>query len=257
MCGMDTETRYTVKQLARIAGVSARTLHYYDEIGLLRPERNPYNGYRQYGRTAVLRLQQILFLRELGLSLDEIRSLLDRPDFDLLQALERHRQALRGRMQRLGKLVHTVEQTIQYLKGNIEMETKQLFEGLSEEKQAEYEQEALRRWGEKARESQQRWKRYTAEEKQRIGEEGEAVYRDLLAAMPLGPASPAAQHAVARWHQHIRYFYEPTPEILLGLANAYNDDPDFNATFVRIHPDLAGFMRQAVQIYVEKLNAAG
>lgn len=250
-------TLFTVKQLADLACVSVRTLHYYDQIGLLRPTTVGENGYRYYDTAAALRLQQILFYRELDLPLDEIKRIINRPDFDLLQALERHRQALRGRMQRLEKLVHTVEQTIQYLKGNIEMETKQLFEGLSEEKQAEYEQEALRRWGEKARESQQRWKRYTAEEKQRIGEEGEAVYRDLLAAMPLGPASPAAQHAVARWHQHIRYFYEPTPEILLGLANAYNDDPDFNATFVRIHPDLAGFMRQAVQIYVEKLNAAG
>lgn len=77
---MDQETCLSVRQLAVAAGVSTRTLHYYDEIGLLKPERNPVNGYRRYDRVAMLRLQHILFLRELGLSLDDIRLVIDRPD---------------------------------------------------------------------------------------------------------------------------------------------------------------------------------
>lgn len=249
---MDTETRYTVRQLASMAGVSARTLHYYDQIGLLKPARNPDNGYRLYARPALLRLQQILFLRELGLSLEEIQAILDRPGFDLLPALEQHRQALKERQERLGRLLETVERTILNLKGGIEMENTELFAGFSDEKQQEYEEEIRQRFGEeKLRQSQQRWGSYSEEKKRQILEEGGANYRSLAAAMPFGPASPQAQEGIARWHQHLRYFYEPSTEILLGLAEAYNEDFRFAEFFQRIHPDLAGFMRQAIKIYCQ------
>jgi DNA-binding transcriptional MerR regulator len=249
---MATETRYTVKQLAAMAGISARTLHYYDEIGLLKPSRNPANGYRIYERPAVLRLQQILFLRELGLSLEYIQSVLDQPDFDLLSALEEHRLALLARQERLARLVNTVERTILHMKGNIDMDNKELFAGFSEEKQAEYEEQVRQRYGDRQlKESQRRWGSYSAEQKREIFEEGNAIYRDLLETMPNGPSSPQAQACIARWHQHLRYFYEPTNETLLGLANLYNEDPEFAANFQRIHPELAEFMRKAIQFYCQ------
>ena len=252
---MNTETRLTVKQLAKMSGISARTLHYYDEIGLLSPTRNPENGYRIYEQPAVLRLQQILFLRELGLSLEEIQSALDQPNYDLLSALEQHRKALIQRQRRLEELVNTVDRTILFLKGKIEMENKDLFAGFSEEQQKEYEKEAAQQWGEApVRESQRRWQSYTPEQKQKMGEEAQAFYSDLVAAIPLGPASPQAQDGIARWHQHLRYFYEPTREILLGLADGYNDDPRFKAFYDRIHPELAAFMREAIRIYCEKMD---
>jgi DNA-binding transcriptional MerR regulator len=242
--------RYTVKQLAAVVGVSARTLHYYDQIGLLKPSRDPSNGYRLYERPALLRLQQILFLRELGLSLEDIQQALDRPDFDLLHALEGHRVALQDRQARLAVLLHTVERTIHHLKGNIEMETKDMFAGFSEEQQKVYAEEAERRWGgENVKESQKRWGSYSEEKKRQIMQEGKNVYLDLVAAMPDGPAGARAQAGIARWHQHLRYFYEPTTEILIGLGDLYNDDPEFNAFFNRIHPELAGFMRQAIRVY--------
>jgi DNA-binding transcriptional MerR regulator len=251
---MASETCYTVKQLAKVAGVSPRTLHYYDEIGLLQPGRDPHNGYRLYARPAVLRLQQILFLRELGLSLEEIQAALDRPDFDLLPALEQHRQALLARQERLSALIHTVERTILHLKGNVEMESEELFAGFSEEQQEKYEEEARRRWGDQeVKESQKRWGSYSDEKKRQIMAEGREVYLDLVKAMPAGPGSPQAQEGIARWHQNLRYFYEPTTEILLGLAEGYNTDPEFSAFFQRIHPGLAAFMRQAVQIYCQRL----
>ncbi|HEX7975780.1 MAG TPA: MerR family transcriptional regulator [Anaerolineales bacterium] len=96
---------YTVKQLSGLAGVSARTLHYYDEIGLLHPEQVGQNGYRYYGEGSLLRLQQILFYKELDLSLQEIREILDQPDFDLVRALESHRTALQRRQRRLDRLI--------------------------------------------------------------------------------------------------------------------------------------------------------
>lgn len=132
------------------------------------------------------------------------------------------------------------------------MDNRELFAGFSEEKQKEYEQEAQRRWGDKeVKESQRRWSSYSPEKKKAILQEASQIYLDLVAYMPDGPGSPQAQACIARWHENMRYFYEPTTEILLGLADGYNDDPDFNATFQRIHPDLAGFMRQAVRIYCQ------
>ncbi len=241
--------QYTVKQLARIAGVSPRALHYYHQIGLLPPDSVGRNGYRYYGTAALLRLQQILFFKELDFSLSDIKQILDRKDFDLVQALLAHRQALGQRAQRLERLVGTIDATIAQIQGGNEMEPKKLFAEFSEEQQKEYDAEAKRRWGntDAYKESQKRWGSYTVEDKKRIGLEGEAVYRDMVAAMPLGPASPQAQSCVARWRQHLRYFYEPSDEMLLGLADMYNDDPAFAATFMRIHPDLASFMRQAIQ----------
>ena len=100
-------TAYTVKQLSRLAGVSVRTLHYYDEIGLLRPSRVGEYGSRIYEYEAVLRLQQILFYKELGLSLDEIGQVLEQPEFDVLRALEAHREALRQRLGRLRRFTGT------------------------------------------------------------------------------------------------------------------------------------------------------
>lgn len=252
---MKAERRYTTKKLAVIAGVSARTLHYYDQIGLLRPQRDPGNGYRLYDQAALLRLQQILFLRELGFSLEAVKSVIDRPDFSLLAALEQHHLELQERRRQLDVLLETVDRTILNLKGKIEMEPKDYFAGFSEEKQKEYQEEARRRYGEKnVDESYRRWNAYSEEKKRAILEEGGQIYQDMVAAMPLGPASPQAQECVARWHQNLRNFYEPTTEILLGLGDLYNDDPDFNATFNKIHPDLAAFMRQAIQEYCKGLD---
>src|SRR5438552_18719729 len=107
----------TVKRLSKLAGVSVRTLHFYDEIGLLRPGRVGANGYRYYGQAALLRLQQILFYKELGLSLEEIADVLDQPGFDVAQALVAHRRALTERVGRLRRLIETVDQTTAYLKG--------------------------------------------------------------------------------------------------------------------------------------------
>jgi DNA-binding transcriptional MerR regulator len=204
----------------------------------------------------MLRLQHILFLRELGLSLESIQAVIDRPDFDLVQSLEAHRTALNAEQGRLAKLTQTVERTILYLKGKLDMENKELFAGFSDEKQQEYEEEIRQKYGDNElyRESKRRWGSYTKEQKQKIGEEGNAVYRDLVAAIPLGPADPVVQRCIARWHDHLRYFYEPPTEVLLGLGDMYNDHPDFRANFDRITPELAPFMREAIMVYVKSLE---
>lgn len=243
----------TVKQLSRLAGVTPRTLHYYDQIGLLAPETRAANGYRYYGDDALLRLQQILFYRELGLELDEIKQILARPDFDLLTALEQHRQALEKRVRRLERLIRTVDDTILHLKGQKDMSKKGLFAAFSEEQQEEYARQAEKLYDPQiVRDSNRRWKAYSAEEKQAILDEGNAIYTDLVAAMPKGASAPEAQAIIARWRRHMDTFWTPSLDQLVGLAEMYAASPDFKANFDKIHPDLAAFIGQAVRIYVER-----
>ena len=243
---------FTVKQLARLAGITSRTLHYYDEIGLLKPARVGENGYRYYGEESLYRLQQILLYRQLDMPLDSIKKIMGRRDFDVLEALESHKQELGKRISQMERLITTVDDTILHLKGEKEMSQKQLFEAFSEEQQAEYEKEAMRLYDPATvKASYKKWRSYTAADKQRIGDEGNAVYQAFLAAMPTGPASPAAQAAVEAWRKHMDYFWTPKLEQLAGLADLYNNDPRFKANFDRVDPRLAAFVREAVQVYVK------
>jgi DNA-binding transcriptional MerR regulator len=176
---------FTVKQLSKMAGITPRTLHYYDEINLLKPSRVGDNGYRYYGEEALLRLQQILLYRQLDLPLDDIRRILGRRDFDVLDALESHKDELRRRIARMQRLVNTVDDTILHLKGKKEMSTNQLFKAFTDEEQAEMEKEAMQLYGEASvKASSERWKRYPKAEQQRILDEAGAIYLDIVAAMP-------------------------------------------------------------------------
>ena len=243
---------YTVKQLSTLAGVSVRTLHYYDEIGLLKPDAIRTNGYREYGEAAVLALQQILFYRELELSLEEIKAILTRPDFSAVTALEEHRNSLQGRRARLERLIQAVEDTLLHMKGKKNMSDKQLFQAFSEEEEKKYSEEAERMYDpEIVRASQKKWKSYTKEDKQRIGDEGNAAYAAIAAAIPLGADSPQAQAGVELWRKHMDYFWTPNLNQLVGLTELYNSDPRFKANFDKIDPRLAEFMQEAVGVYVK------
>ena len=242
----------TVKQLSKLAGVTPRTLHHYDQIGLLKPSRVGENGYRYYGEESVLRLQQILFYRELGIPLEDIKKIMGRRDFDVMGALRSHKDALQKQVTRLNRLINTVDNTINHLKGNMTMSDKAYFEGFSEEEQEKYALEAEELYGaESVRESNRKWKAYPAAKKEAIMAEGSAVYTDMIAAMPKGAASGDVQAIVERWRRHLEYFWKPNLDQLLALANGYNDDPRFKASFDKMHPRLAEFMREAVTIYVE------
>ena len=241
----------TVKQLSNLAGVTPRTLHHYDEIGLLKPSRVGDNGYRYYGEESLLQLQQILFYRELGIPLEDIKKIMGRRDFDVLGALRSHKEALQKQLTRLNRLIQTVDNTINHLKGNTIMSEKSYFEGFSEEEQEKYALEAEELYGvESVRESNRKWKAYPAAKKEAIMAEGQAVYTDMIAAMPRGAASQEVQAIVERWRRHLEYFWTPNLDQLLALASGYNDDPRFKANFDKFDPQLAEFFREAVQHYV-------
>jgi len=244
---------YTVRALSKLAGVTRRTLHYYDQIGLLRPSQVGENGYRYYDREALLRLQQILLYRELNIPLEQIKRILESPNFDVLHALEGHRAELQRRIAQLERLVATVDQTINFISGVENMEDKKIFAGFSDEEQAAYEQEAMQMYDpEIVKTSNTRWKSYSSVEKQRILEEGRAVYLDFLKAMPAGASSSEAQAAVARWRKHMDYFWTPSEAQLLALAEGYNSDPRFKANFDELDPSLAAFIREAVAVYLSQ-----
>ena len=243
----------TVKQLSKLAGVTPRTLHHYDEIGLLKPTRVGANGYRYYGEESMLRLQQILFYRELGMPLDDIKKIMGRRDFDVMSALRSHKEALQKQVARLNRLINTVDNTINNLKGNNTMSTKAYFEGFSEKQQAEYEKEAMQKYDPATvKAASKKWKEYTAADKERMGEEANALYRDLLLAIPKGAASPEAQDCVERWRRFIEYFWVPNDDQLMGLADLYNEDPRFKANFDKIDSRLAEFLRAAIRVYVQE-----
>src|ERR1700712_6036430 len=140
-------TRYTVKEVAKLSGVSVRALHHYDEIGLLKPACVGANGYRYYGREELLRLQQILFHRELGLSLEEVGRVLDAKGFDKVAALRAHRAKLEAETKRYRQLMRTIDDTLAALEGDAKMEDKAMYRGFDPEKQAGYEQELVEKHG--------------------------------------------------------------------------------------------------------------
>ena len=234
-----------------MAGVTPRTLHHYDDIGLLKPSRVGDNGYRYYGEEALLRLQQILFYRELDMPLQDIRKIMGRRDFDVQKALEGHKVSLSKQIERMNRLLTTVDNTINHLKGKKTMSENSFFEGFSEEEQEKYALEAEQLYdAESVRESNRKWKSYSAAKKESIMAEGNTIYKEIITVMPKGANSPEAQARVERWRKHLEYFWTPNLDQLLGLANGYNDDPRFKANFDKINPKLAEFIREAVRIYV-------
>ena len=147
---------YTIKKIADLAGVSTRTLRYYDEIGLLEPSTKMDNGYRLYDHQNLLDLQQILFYRERDIPLEEIQLILNQPDFSPLKALEKQRDVLENRKKRIEILIRTVESTIENIEGEKSMPEKEFFDGFREE---EYADEAKKLWGntKQYKESQRKW----------------------------------------------------------------------------------------------------
>lgn len=246
---------YTVKQLAELAGVSRRTLHYYHQIGLLKPSSHAENGYRQYRQTELLRLQQILFYKELGLELKDIQAILDQPGFDIVQALEAHRDQLQRRQTQLRVLLNTVESTIQHLQGEFTMNDKQFFNGFDEEQIKTYSRQAAEEFGADnpyVLQSNQRWNSYSQAQKQAVVARGQQITQQLAELMGEEPNSTEVLALVAAYHRHINdSFYTCSFEIMRSLGQMYVEDPRFRATYEAIRPGLAEFVRDAIMIYTE------
>ncbi len=246
---------YTVRQLAEMAGVSVRTLHHYDHIGLLKPSARTAAGYRVYGEEALLRLQQILFFRELDVPLSEIRSILDDPGFDLVEALEDHRRLLQARAERTTQLLKTIDKTIQRIKGedmDQPVTDKELYEGFTPEQRERYEREVQERYDPAlVRESQERVHKMTKGEWKAVQAEGEEVTRGLAALADRDPGDAEVQALIARHHAWIEQFYHASAEVYRGLGRLYVEHAEFRAHYEQYRPGMAEFMAAAMEYYAE------
>jgi len=246
---------YSIKRIADLAGVTTRTLRYYDEIGLLVPAGVGENGYRYYDQRNLMRLQQILFFRELDVPLDDILLILSQPDFNMIKALENHRIALKKRASRLEKLINTVDQTIDTIKGENTMKEKELFEGFDETK---YEEEAKQRWGHTPQysESRRKWASYSKEQKQAIKEEGGQYALRMVTTNPNAkPDDPDVQAAIGEYLAYFnKYFYACDAEFLRNLSDMWVTDERFAINYERIREGGAKFIREAVHIFADRMK---
>jgi DNA-binding transcriptional MerR regulator len=252
---MVNQRSLTIRQLARLAKVSVRTLHHYDQIGLLTPPRQEGNNYRMYDTSALLRLQQILFYKEMGFDLEKIKKILDTPGFDYQAALIEHRINLQRKLGDISQLIETIDLTLEQLKGQRKMETNEYFKGFSDEQQAKYEKEAAEKWRpEIVNESNRRWKSLNKLERDDFFKKGERITLSLRDSMHENPSSDKVQAIVKEWQEYINFFYDCTPEILLGLGHMYVDDPRFCSFYERIDPKLPQYFFEAIKIYCARLG---
>jgi DNA-binding transcriptional MerR regulator len=244
---------YTVKKLASMAGVSVRTLHYYDNIGLLKPVRYNASGYRVYGEGELLRLQQILFFRELDISLSDIASIINNPGFDVVQALRWHRKLLQEKISRLNSLIETIDKTVLNLQGEIEMKDHEYYGGFSKEQQEKYRQEIRERYGSRALdESDRRMKGWTKNDFQRVQKEGTKIFTAIRDNMEKGYDSPEVQAWIDELHQWLNHFYTCDLEMLEGLGHLYNDHPDFVKMWkTTYHEEMPEFLLKAIKYYCD------
>lgn len=239
----------TVKEVSRIAGISVRTLHYYDEIGLLRPETVTGAGYRVYGEKELVRLQQILFFRELGFQLKEIKNIMENPSFDEKEALLKQRDLLQLKRERLLGLVRLIDKT---LKGERNMSFQEFDRSWIEKAREEYAREAGKRWGgtEAYRQSEAKTAGYRKDDWARIDAGMDRLFRRFAEAMAFSPEEEAAQGLVREWQQYItQNYYECTGGILAGLGELYRSDERYAKNIERYGEGLAEFMSKAIAYY--------
>lgn len=247
---------YTINKLAKLAGVSTRTLRYYDELGLLSPARMSSNGYRIYGKKEVDRLQQILFYRELGVPLDEINKIISSSDYDGTSALQTHLTALLARREQLDLLIANVEKTIRATKGEIIMSDKEKFDGfiqkLVDDNERQYGEEIREKYSDDVIDrSNAKVKGMTKEQYAETESLSREFNETLKAAFEQGdPASELAQKACELHKKWLCYFWDHySKEAHIGVTQMYVDDPRFTANYDKIAVGCAAFLRDAVLIY--------
>lgn len=241
-----------VKEVAELVGISIRTLHHYDEIGLLTPEKTTDSGYRIYSDKDLETLQQILFFRELGFPLNKIKEMIDRPSFDRQEALELQRKMLLEKRKRLDKMIETIEKTIQYSKGEIYMSNKEKFAGF-DFSQNPYEQEARERFGDKAvDEANAKLNSMDKSKQDDFAHQFNAIYRKLADIRHLSPASAEAQAGIKEWYDLLQNMGTYSLEAFKGLGQMYVDDERFTKNIDQFGEGLAVFMKDAMAIFADK-----
>lgn len=247
---------YLVKEIAKIAGVSVRTLHHYDQKALLKPDKIDPNGYRKYSDESLSRLQHILFLKELDFSLVEIGKILQAPDFNRTEALLKQKELLKHKRDRLNNIIDTLDKTITSLKDGTTMNKKKMFNSfnMDEIKKAEnrYMEEVKQKYGssDSYKESVKRTSGYGEKDWKLIKRESDEIMNTLVSLMDKEISDKTVQISIKNWQDHItKYYYECSKKILLGLGEAYVDDIRFTKNIDKHGQGFSIFFRDAIRYY--------
>ena len=241
-----------INEVAKLTGITVRTLHYYDEIDLLKPSEMTDAGYRLYDSTALETLQQILFFRELDFSLNDIKEIMSNPHYDKVEALTKHKELLMTKRNRIDDLIHLVDHK---LKGEQDMTFKQFDKTEIEANKKKYADEVKKRWGntDAYAESEKKTKRYADAEWEIISGESDALLREFGKIRNLPPESKEAQDLVKKWQAYITAnFYTCTNEILSGLGLMYVGDERFTQNIDQNGEGTAAFMAAAIEVFCSK-----
>lgn len=249
--------KYSVNELTKTSGVSVRTLHYYDEVGLLKPKRNSKNDYRYYENDELLRLQQILFFKELDFSLEDIKNILSSPTFDMKEVLKDQRKLIEIKKNRLTKLINTIDKTIKSINKKTNMNEDEIYDGFSKEELEAWNKEAKERWGNtpQYKQSVGKYESLTKEQKLEMKKAGDELMQEFVANMSKGPKSNEVQKLVQKHYDALKFFYEPNLTIYKGLADmyvGYQGDTRFRAYFEKHDEKLPEFMRDAIYEFCER-----
>lgn len=252
---------YSIKKLALLAGVTTRTLRYYDEIGILKPARINTSGYRIYGRDQVDRLQQIMLYKEMGVALETIHNIMTKSDFDETRALTTHLKGLLAQREQLDQLIENVKRTIDYKEGKCIMNDKEKFEGFKQnlvaENESKYGEEIRKKYGEEeVNRSNQKMLQMSEEEYKALEQLGEEVLDILEQALETGnPGGELGQKAASLHKKWLSYSWaEYNKEAHAGLAQMYVDDERFKRYYDKRKDGMAEFLRDAIIIYTGKMK---
>jgi len=247
---------YLINQVAKIANVSVRTLHYYDEIELLVPKVMEENLYRLYSDIDLKKLQDILFLKELGFKLSDIKQILSGSKYVRLEALKSHKKVMDMKIEHLQDIMKTLDLAIEEEKGGNTMKDQDRFKAFDmsdiEKHNKQYAAETKEKYGDTSayKESRKKTKDYTAEDWARINTEAESIYKAFYELKGTPVDDPAVQEQVTNWQNHItRYFYKCTDQILSGLGDMYIADQRFTENIDKYGTGIAQMMHDAIKVY--------
>ncbi|GAA0466134.1 MerR family transcriptional regulator [Alkalibacillus silvisoli] len=238
-----------VNEVAKLVGISVRTLHHYDEIGLLTPNKDQESGYRTYSDDDLTLLQQILFFKEIGFPLKKIKEVIHSPEYDQLEALQLHRKMLMEKREKMDAMLQTLDQTIQAKEGGVEMANQDKFKGFDFSDNP-YEEEARERWGDaKVDEAKKNAKGFTETDQERMND----IYHKLAELRHGDPKSEEAQSVINEWYDFLNNnFTTYTPEMFQELGMMYVQDERFTKNIDQFGDGLAQFMSEAMVEFGER-----
>ena len=242
-----------ISEAASLAGVSVRTLHHYDQIGVLVPSETTETGYRLYSEENLETLQQIIFFKELGFPLKKIREILNNPSFNRYEALLLQKNMLVEKRNRAERMIRLIDKTIQHTKGEINMTNEEKFEGIHFHDDR-YEQEARERFGDEAiDETNQKLGKLSSRKQQELSDHWEAMFQRMAGLTAQAPDSREVQAAIKEWYTFLnQHFGKYTPEAFAGLGRLYIEDERFTQNIDQYKEGLAQFMSEAMTVFSQK-----